>query len=177
VSIFFNGKISPNFDLKSHPSTSKARTKVKNNLRSQKHYTLEHMIHLHFPLNLDKNHHMWQVTRILKTRWVHPTIQYELLLPIVVVLHQKCNEHYIPITTCWRSQDNPLTKVTANYGGPKCNTWKNRPSSFPSYFFEFWMDQSSINKIIIHQFQAIFFHLALTQLKDNYVVLVCTNTI
>jgi len=53
VSMFFNGKISPKFDLKSHPSTSKVKNKVKN-LRSQKYYTLKYMIHLHFPLN----HHM-----------------------------------------------------------------------------------------------------------------------
>jgi hypothetical protein len=58
--MFFNGKILPNFDLKSHPSTSTAKNKVKNNLRSWKHYKLKHMIHLDFPLNFDKNHHMWQ---------------------------------------------------------------------------------------------------------------------
>jgi len=50
----FNGKISPKFDLKSHPSTSEVKNKVKNSLRSQKYYTLEYMIHLHFPLNHHK---------------------------------------------------------------------------------------------------------------------------
>jgi hypothetical protein len=48
------------------------------------------------------------------------------------------------------------------------------------HFLHIFLNFEWINhqyKIIIHQFQAIFFHLALTQLKDNYVVLVCTNTI
>jgi hypothetical protein len=48
---------------------------------------------------------------------------------------------------------------------------------FLHIFLEFWMDQSSIIKITLHQFQAMFFHLALTPLKDNYFVFVCTNPI
>jgi len=48
---------------------------------------------------------------------------------------------------------------------------------FLHFFFEFWMGQSSINKITIHQFQAMFFHLALTPLKDKFFVLMCTNLI